>query len=92
MGLLKSKSKMNIEDCCSDFYNSQIFKTKISDITGMDYWSYFLSQFKALIAEDDQAFSAVDSDSFWHEMTVLRMAVFALAFTIRVESFVGWVQ
>ena len=85
MGLLKSKPKMSIEDCCRDFYDSQIFKTKISNIANMDFWSYFLAQSKDLIAEEDQTFSVVDSDSFWHEMTALRMAVFALAYTIRVK-------
>lgn len=85
MGLFNSKLKMSIEDCCRDFYDSQIFKKKISNITSMDFWSDFLAQSKTLIAEDDQTFSAVDSDSFWHEMTALRMAIFALAFTIRVK-------
>ena len=76
---------MSIEDCCRDFYDSQIFKAKISNIANMDLWSYFLAQSRDLIAEDDQSFSTVDSDSLWHEMTALRMAVFALAFTIRVK-------
>lgn len=85
MPLLKSKPKVSIEDCCRGFYDSQIFKTKISNIASMDFWSYFLAQCKTLIAEDDQTFSLVDSDSFWHEMTALQMAVFGLTFTIRVK-------
>jgi len=85
MALLKSKPTMSIEDCCRGFYDSQIFKTKISNIASMDFWSYFLDQCKTLIAEDDQTFSLVDSDSFWHEMTALQMAVFGLTFTIRVK-------
>ena len=76
---------MSIEDCCRGFYDSQIFKTKISKTANMDFWSHFLAQCKTLIAEDDQTFSLVDSDSFWHEMTALQLAIFGLAFTIRVK-------
>ena len=85
MALLKSKPKMTIEDCCMGFYDSQIFKTKISSIASLDLWSYFLAQCRTLIVEDDQTFSVVDSDSFWHHMTALHMAIFGLAFTIRVK-------
>jgi hypothetical protein len=85
MGLLSRKPKMSIEDCCRDFYDSQIFKTKTLDSTTMDSWSFFLAQSKELIAEDDQAFLKVDSDSFWHEMTALRMAVFGLVCSLKVK-------
>lgn len=85
MALLKSKPKMTIEDCCSGFYDSQVFKATISNIDNMDSWSYFLDQCKTSIVEDDQTFSVVDSDSFWHHMTALHMAIFGLAFTIRVK-------
>lgn len=85
MALLKRKPRMSIEDCCRGFYDSQIFKTKIFNTASMDFWSYFLAQCKTLIAEEDQTFSLVDSDSFWHQMTALQMAIFGLAFTIRVK-------
>jgi len=85
MALLKRKPKMSIEDCCRDFYDSQIFNTETFGAAGMDFWSRFLAQCKTLIAEGDETFSLVDSDSFWHEMTALQMAVFGQAFTIRVK-------
>jgi len=85
MALVKSKPRMSIEDCCRGFYDSQIFKTRILKTASIDFWSYFLAQCKAVIAEDDQTFSLVDSDSFWHEMTALQIAVFGLAFTVRVK-------
>jgi hypothetical protein len=85
MALLKSKPRVSIEDCCRDFYDSQIFKTGNPDAADMDSWSYFLAQCKASIAEDDETFLLVDSDSFWHEMTALHMAIFGQAFTIRVK-------
>ena len=89
MGLLKSKPKISVEDCCRGFYDSQIFKTKMLESVGMDCWSYYLAQSKDLIAEDDQAFSVVDSDSFWHEMTALRMAVFGLECALKVKHKTG---
>lgn len=85
MGLFKGKPKMSIEDFCREFYDSQMFKAKISDIARMDFWSYYLAQSKDLIAENDQAFSVVDSDSFWHEMTALRMVVFGLQCSLKVS-------
>lgn len=85
MGLLSRKPKVSIEDCCRDFYDSQIFKAKISNIARMDFWSYYLAQSKDLIAEDDQAFSVVGSDTFWREMTALRMAVFGLQCSLKVH-------
>jgi hypothetical protein len=85
MVLFKGKPKMSIEDCCRGFYDSQIFKAKISDIARMDFWSYYLAQSKDLVAKDDQSFSAVGSDIFWREMTALRMAVFGLACSLKVN-------
>ena len=54
MGLLSRKPKMSIEDFCREFYDSQMFKAKISNIAGMDVWSYYLAQSKDLVAEDAQ--------------------------------------
>jgi len=85
MGLFKGKPKMSIEDCCRGFYDSQMFKAKISDIARMDFWSYYLAQSKDLVAEDYQAFSAVDSDTFWRELTALRMVVFGLQCSLKVR-------
>lgn len=85
MGLFKGKPKMSIEDCCRGIYDSQIFKAKIFNSVGMDFWSCYLAQFKDLVAKDDQSFSAVDSDIFWREMTALRMAVFGLRCSLKVH-------
>ena len=48
-------------------------------------WDITLDSVKKRIAEVDQSFSSVDTDSFWHELTALHMAIFALAFTLMVK-------
>lgn len=79
MGLLKSKPKMSIEEFCKSFYDSQIF------LVNKDFWTFTLDSLRQQITKADQSFSSVDTDSFWHEWTALRMALFMSAFTIRVK-------
>ena len=79
MPLFKSKSKTSIEDFCKSFYDSQIF------LVNKDYWTFTIDSLRQQISEADQSFSLVDVDSFWHEWTALRIALFTSAFTIRVK-------
>jgi len=77
MPLFESKPKLSIEECCRQFYDSNIFHSKI--VTGQDFWSIFLDTNLKFVAEVDQSFLSIDSTLFRNEMTALRMELFAFA-------------
>jgi len=77
MPLFESKPKLSIEQCCRQFYDSNIFHSKT--IGGQDFWSIFLDTNQKLVAEVDQSFLSVDPMLFRNEMTALRMELFAFA-------------
>ena len=76
MPLFKSKPKLSIEECCKQFYDSNIFHAIVS---GIDGWSIYLDTTFQTIAEVDQSFLSVDPILFRNEMTALRMELFAFA-------------
>ena len=76
MGLFKSKPKISIEECCKQFYDSQIFHAIID---GTDFWSIFLDTISEHVVEADQSFSLVDRSVLQREMTALRIELFGLA-------------
>lgn len=76
MGLLNHKPKLSIEECCRQFYDSNIFHAIIG---GIDGWSVYLDTAFENIAEVDQSFLSVDPMLFRNEMTALRMELFAFA-------------
>jgi len=80
MPLFESKPKLSIEECCRQFYDSNIFQAIIH---GIDGWSILLDTYFKSIAEVDQSFLSVDSTLFRNEMTALRMELFAFAWSAR---------
>ena len=83
MPLFESKPKLSIEDCCRQFYDSNIFQAIIH---GIDGWSILLDTYFKSIAEVDQSFLSVDPTLFRNEMTALRMELFALAWSERFKE------
>lgn len=77
MLFFESKPKLSIEECCRQFYDSNIFH---AILVGKDAWASLLDTYFKLIAKADPTFLSVDSTSFRNEMTALRMELFAFAF------------
>lgn len=77
MGLSSRKPNLSIEECCQQFYDSNIFHSKI--VAGRDFWSIALDTILKSVAEFDQSFLSVDPTIFRNEMTALRMELFAFA-------------
>ncbi len=76
MGLSSRKPKLSIEECCRQFYDSNIFH---AIILGIDGWSVYLDTAFKYIAEVDQSFLSIDPTLFRNEMTALRMELLAFA-------------
>jgi hypothetical protein len=77
MPLFESKPELSIEECCRQFYDSNIFHSKI--IAGQDLWSMALDTIRKSVAGVDQSFISIDQTLFRNEMTALRMELFAFA-------------
>lgn len=83
MGLFKNKPKLIIEECCKQFYDSQILFSPI--IGGQDMGSFYWDSVFNSIVEADNSFARIDKALFQRETTALHMALFMTAFTIRVK-------
>jgi len=77
MGLLRRRPKQGIEDFCRVFYD-QVFQP-ITNSTALDSSSW-KSAFDSIV-QDDQSLAGVDRDTFYQEMTALRIELFGLALT-----------
>jgi len=82
MGLLNRKPKLSIEECCRQFYDSNIFHAIIA---GTDVWSGLLDTYFESVAEADQSFLSIDPTLFRNEMTALRIEMFSLAWSRKVK-------
>ena len=78
MPLFSTKPKLNVEECCKQFYDSAIFHVII---LGQDVWSTILDADFKSITEADQSFLSVDPKLFRNEMTALRIEMFGLAWS-----------
>jgi hypothetical protein len=76
MGLLNKKPKVNLEDFCTEFYNSTMLRGEVvGEKTMPAVWE---GVFKTLV-DGDRPFATVDRNLFIQEVTALRLELFALA-------------
>ena len=77
MGLLRRRPKQGVEDFCRVFYD-QVFQP-IANSTASDS-SFWKSAFDS-ISQAGQSLGGIDRDTFYQEMTALRIELFGLALT-----------
>lgn len=76
MGLLHRKPNISVEECCQEFYDTQIFHPIIA---GTDLSSVWWDTVFNSIVEADQSFAVINKSVFQREMTAIRLELFALA-------------
>lgn len=78
MGLFASKKTVNMEDFCREFYDKFIFTPKIK---GVDIRLSIAETDKKLITEADPSFKKVSIEKLNHELRLLQLETFALAWS-----------
>jgi len=76
MGLFSRKQRVQLEEFCREFYDSNLLTPVIG---GVDLGENYFQTVKGSIAEVDGKFAAIDSKLFRAEMTLIRFEVFSLA-------------
>ena len=76
MGLFSRKQEVPLDTFCADFYDKQILNPVVASVDLGRTW--FETVMRA-VTEVDQTLAAVDCDTCFSEMTLIRFEVFALA-------------
>jgi hypothetical protein len=76
VGMFQSKQKVSIEECCREFYESNIFK---ADFRSTDVFRNYLDTAVKLIREIAPSFKEIDAKVFQREAIALKIELFALA-------------
>lgn len=74
----KKKTDVYLADFCADFYEKNIFPAKKE---GVDNTTIFFDGVKKSVEEVDQRFVSISSRNLIDEMTIIRLEVFAIAWT-----------
>jgi hypothetical protein len=83
MGLFHGRQKVDIEEFCGEFYDSQMSQAEIG---GVDVAAVFLDTLREQLVKADPSMKYVDHHVFQRELTALRFELFALAWMHRFKK------
>jgi hypothetical protein len=82
MELYKGTPRLNVDECCKEFYDRNIFSVVAES---PDEWSTFLGTVSRSVNEINSLFSGVDQNLLRREVTALGLEIFSIAYARKVK-------